>query len=54
MSVTVRAVAPETAAPAASCTVIVFGATGALTRRKLIPALCSLRCLRYGHGKCAG
>lgn len=39
-----RAVAPETAAPFESCTVIIFGATGDLTRRKLIPALFSLRC----------
>jgi glucose-6-phosphate 1-dehydrogenase len=47
--VTVRAVAPETAgqvptAPAESCTVIIFGATGDLARRKLIPALYGLRC----------
>lgn len=44
MSVTVRAVAPETAAPAESCTVIIFGATGDRNRRKLISALFALRC----------
>ena len=48
MSVTVRVVPPETReqAPipsAESCTVIIFGATGDLTRRKLMPALYSLR-----------
>ena len=51
MTVTVRATAPEAAAGraaalhAASCTVIIFGATGDLTQRKLMPALYSLECL---------
>ena len=59
MTVTVRAAAPETAAErapaphAASCTVIIFGATGDLTRRKLIPALYALRCVRAMSGRCA-
>lgn len=49
MSVTVRAAPTETPAsvpapPAESCTVVIFGATGDLTRRKLMPALYSLRC----------
>jgi glucose-6-phosphate 1-dehydrogenase len=57
MSVTVRAVAPETAgqvptAPAESCTVIIFGATGDLMRRKLIPALYGLRCFGGRNSRC--
>lgn len=57
MSVTVRAAprgtgeqAPER--PAASCTVIIFGATGDLTRRKLLPALYSLRCFGALSSRC--
>lgn len=57
MSVTVRAVTPETAEPAPtaraeSCTVIIFGATGDLTRRKLIPALYDLRCVGVLSSRC--
>lgn len=57
MSVTVRAVPPETReqAPtpsAESCTVIIFGATGDLTRRKLMPALYSLRCFGGLSDRC--
>ena len=49
MSVAVRGVTPETAEHAPTpraewCTVIIFGATGDLERRKLIPALYGLRC----------
>jgi len=49
MSVAVRGVTPETAEHAPTpraewCTVIIFGATGDLARRKLIPALYGLRC----------
>ena len=57
MSVTVRAVNPETAEHAPTpgaewCTVIIFGATGDLTRRKLIPALYSLRCFGGLSSRC--
>lgn len=57
MSTTVRAVpaeipAPAPAPPADSCTVVIFGATGDLTRRKLIPALYSLRCFGRVSNRC--
>ncbi|MBZ5595710.1 MAG: glucose-6-phosphate dehydrogenase [Acidobacteriia bacterium] len=34
--------AQEEARPAGPCTIVIFGASGDLTRRKLIPALCNL------------
>lgn len=57
MSVTVRAGTPDTAEPAPtppveSCTVIIFGATGDLTRRKLLPALYGLRCFGSLGSRC--
>ena len=57
MSVTIRATpraAPDVAPtpPAASCTVIIFGATGDLTRRKLMPAIYSLRCFGSLSAQC--
>jgi glucose-6-phosphate 1-dehydrogenase len=33
---------PDMNLPAAPCVMIIFGATGDLTKRKLIPALCNL------------
>lgn len=59
MTVTAQAAALDPAldrAPAvhaASCTVIIFGATGDLTRRKLIPALYALRCIGAMSPGCA-
>jgi len=57
MSVTVRAETPEPTEheptpPAEECTVIVFGATGDLTRRKLMPALYSLQCFGALSSRC--
>ena len=57
MTVTVQATAPAVAPPSAmgeaeSCTVVIFGATGDLTRRKLMPALYALRCLGGLSGRC--
>ncbi|MDO8502003.1 MAG: glucose-6-phosphate dehydrogenase [Gemmatimonadaceae bacterium] len=57
MSVTVRAVTRETAedAPsprAESCTVIIFGATGDLTQRKLMLALYGLQCVGELSNRC--
>ena len=46
------AVAPPAMAEAESCTVVIFGATGDLTRRKLVPALFSLRCFGGLSGRC--
>ena len=64
MTLTMRAAAPATPAEssaderapalrAASCTVIIFGATGDLTRRKLMPALYALRCAGGLDSRCA-
>ena len=57
MTVTLQATAPAAARPPAmteadSCTMVIFGATGDLTRRKLMPALYSLRCLGGLSGRC--
>ena len=57
MSATVRVVESEaterTAIPCAeACTLIIFGATGDLTRRKLIPALYALRCVGAMSSRC--
>ena len=56
MTATVRATAPAVAPPAMTeadcCTVVIFGATGDLMRRKLMPALYALRRLGGLHGRC--
>jgi glucose-6-phosphate 1-dehydrogenase len=57
VSVTVRAVTSATAEPAPNshaeaCTVIIFGATGDLTRRKLMPAIYSLQCFGALSSRC--
>ncbi|HUF25784.1 MAG TPA: glucose-6-phosphate dehydrogenase, partial [Gemmatimonadaceae bacterium] len=54
---TVRAVTPEPAKqapapPVGECTVIIFGATGDLARRKLMPALFSLQCFGALSSRC--
>ena len=57
MSATVKAATAVTvegvSVPAAeACTVIIFGATGDLTRRKLMPALYSLQCFGVLNNQC--
>jgi glucose-6-phosphate 1-dehydrogenase len=57
MSMTVRVVTSATAEPAPipraeACTVIIFGATGDLTRRKLMPAIYSLQCFGALSSRC--
>ena len=50
---TLMAVEPLPPLPTAeSCIVVIFGATGDLTRRKLIPALYALRCLGGMSSRC--
>jgi glucose-6-phosphate 1-dehydrogenase len=57
VSVTAQVVTRETAGPvpvphAEACTVIIFGATGDLTRRKLMPAIYSLQCFGALSSRC--
>ena len=57
MSASVRTAAPQApgpapVSPAETGTVIIFGATGDLARRKLIPALYSLRCFGGLSSRC--